>query len=213
MPESPSAERFVRELETYRSPEELEKRRRYFRTGEGQYERGDAFIGVRMGQVFALARAFIDMPPQETEKLFVNEVDEARAGAQSIMDKHDRSKKTLEGHGKELFDLCLRRTGRIKNWDLVDLGAPRVAGRYLSDKPRDVPYGLARSENMWERRTAIVATSYFIRQGDVADAFAIAEAQPDDLNLIHKAAEEGGCARPPRRTAKSCRASCRSSLG
>jgi len=63
-----------------------------------------------------------------------------------------------------------------------------VVGRYLSDKPRDVLYKLARSESLWERRTAIVATSYFIRQGDVADTFEIAEVLlGDDQDLIHKA--------------------------
>jgi 3-methyladenine DNA glycosylase AlkD len=41
---------------------------------------------------------------------------------------------------------------------------------------------------VWERRTAIVATSYFIRQGDVADTFEIAELLFDDHDLIHKAA-------------------------
>ena len=64
-----------------------------------------------------------------------------------------------------------------------------MVGRYLFDKPRDVLYELARSESMWERRTAIVATSYLVRQGDVDDTFGIAEALlGDDHDLIHKAA-------------------------
>ena len=63
-----------------------------------------------------------------------------------------------------------------------------MVGRYLFDKPRDVLYELARSRSIWERRTAIVATSYFIRQGDVADTFEIAELLlDDDHDLIHKA--------------------------
>jgi len=41
---------------------------------------------------------------------------------------------------------------------------------------------------MWERRTAIVSTYYFVRQGDVADTFKIAELLlKDDQDLIHKA--------------------------
>ncbi len=184
-----TARRFVEELETYRSPEEREKYRRYFKTGEGQYGEGDEFMGVRMGQVFALAKDFISMPPEEIERLLESPIHEARAGAMSIMDKQGRRKKSPEGRRKELFDLYLKRTDRINNWDLVDLGAPYVVGGYLSDKPRDVLYELARSENMWERRTAIVATSYFIRQGDVDDTFRIAEVLLDDQeDLIHKAA-------------------------
>jgi hypothetical protein len=183
------AQRFVEELEAYRSPEQREKYQRHFKTGEGEYGEGDVFIGVRMGQVFALAKEFVDMPPQEIEKLLESPVHEARAGALSIMDKQGRSKKTPESRRKELFELYLRRTDRINNWDLVDLGAPYVLGRYLFDKPRDVLYELARSEKVWERRTAIVATSYFIKQGDVADTFEIAEMLlGDDHDLIHKAA-------------------------
>jgi 3-methyladenine DNA glycosylase AlkD len=188
MQENPSAVRFVEELEAHRSSEQRGKYLRYFKTGEGQYGEGDVFIGVRMGQIFSLAREFIDMPPVEIEKLLESPVHEVRAGAMSIMDKQGRKKKTPESRRKELFELYLRRTDRINNWDLVDLGAPYVVGRYLFDKPRGVLYELARSENVWERRTAIVATSYFIRQGDLSDTFMIAEVLlGDDHDLIHKA--------------------------
>jgi hypothetical protein len=187
MPANPNAERFVQALETYRSPEQREKYRRYFKSGEGQYGEGYVFMGVPMGQVFALAKEFIDMPPEDIEKVLESPIHEVRAGATSR---------------KALFELYLRRTDRINNWDLVDLAAPYVVGRYLSDKPRDVLYKLARSESLWERRTAIVATSYFIRQGDVADTFEIAEVLlGDDQDLIHKAAGDG-CAKPARRTAR-----------
>jgi 3-methyladenine DNA glycosylase AlkD len=188
MSTTPTAQRFVEELEAYRSPEQREKYQRYFKTGEGQYGEGDEFIGVRMGQIFALAKEFIEMPPGEIEELLESPVHEVRAGALSIMDKQGRSNKTPESRRKELFDLYLRRTDRVNNWDLVDLGAPYVVGRYLFDKPRDVLWELARSESVWERRTAIVSTSYFIRQGDVNDTFEIAEILlGDDHDLVHKA--------------------------
>ena len=189
MAEDANAERFAERLYAYRSPEQREKYRRYFKLGEGEYGEGDEFVGVRMGQVFALAKEFIEMPPDEIEKLLESPIHEVRAGGLSIMDKQARRKRTPESRRKELFDLYMRRTDRINNWDLVDVACPYVVGGYLSDKPREVLYELARSENMWERRTAIVSTYFFIRQGDVEDTFRIAEVLLDDPeDLIHKAA-------------------------
>jgi hypothetical protein len=102
-----SAERFVGRLEAFRSPEEAKKYLRYFKTGQGQYGEGDEFMGVRMGQVFELARELIEMPPDEIEKLLESPIHEVRAGGLSIMDKQARSKKTTESRRKELFDLYL----------------------------------------------------------------------------------------------------------
>jgi 3-methyladenine DNA glycosylase AlkD len=148
----------------------------------------DVILGVRMGQVFALAREFVDMPLAEIEKLLENPIHEARVGAVSIMDFQARSKKTTEARRKELFDLYINRHDRINTWDLVDRSAPYVVGGYLFDKPRKILYKLARSKNMPERRTAIVSTGYFIRRGDVDDTFKVAEILiNDEQDLIHKA--------------------------
>ena len=148
----------------------------------------DIILGVRMGQVFALAKEFIEMPLAEIEKLLENPIHEARVGAVSIMDFQARSKKTTEARRKELFDLYIKRHDWINTWDLVDRSAPYVMGGYLFDKPRKILYKLARSKKMPERRTAIVSTGYFIRQGDVDDTFKIAEMLINDgHDLIHKA--------------------------
>jgi 3-methyladenine DNA glycosylase AlkD len=182
------ATQFIERLKAHQSPGELNKIQRYFKSGEGEYGEGDKFIGVRMGQVFALAKEFIEMPLKEIEKLLDSPIHEARAGALSIMGQQARSKKTSPERRKELFDLYLRRHDRVNNWDLVDLGALYVVGIYLADKPRDILYKLARSKNIWERRTAIVGTGQLIRQGDVDDTFKIAELLlKDDQDLIHKA--------------------------
>src|SRR6185312_7303021 len=58
----------------------------------------------------------------------------------------------------------------------------------LFDKPRKILYKLARSKDMWERRTAMVSTAYFIRQGDLNDTFKIAEMLLGEKeDLVHKA--------------------------
>jgi 3-methyladenine DNA glycosylase AlkD len=183
------AAQFLKRLKTYQSAAELKKIQRYFKSEAGEYGEGDIFIGVRMGQVFALAKEFMNMAPGEIEKLLESPIHEARVGAVSIMDFQARSKKITESRRKELFDLYISRHDRINNWDLVDRSAPYVVGGYLSDKPRGILYKLARSKNIWERRTSIVSTYYFIRQGDVDDTFKIAELLLfDKEDLIHKAA-------------------------
>jgi len=143
-----------------------------------------------MGQVFALAKEFIEMPPSEIEKLLESPIHEVRAGGCSIMGKQATRKKTPESRRKELYDLYLRRHDRINNWDLVDLASYKVVGSYLFDfdKPRGILYKLARSKDTWERRTAIVSTLYSIGKGDGVDAFKIADILVnDDQDLIHKA--------------------------
>jgi 3-methyladenine DNA glycosylase AlkD len=188
--ESPTctARNFIERLKEYRSPDEAKKILRYFKTGDGAYGEGDKFMGVRMGQVFALAKEFMDMMPDEIEKLLESNVHEVRAGAVSIMDFQARAKKIPASRKEELFDLYLKRHDRINNWDLVDRSAPYVIGGYLFDKPRAILYKLAKSKNMWERRTAIVSTYFFIRQGQVDDTFKIAALLVNDSDdLIHKA--------------------------
>jgi len=189
-PQSPTAQQFMEHIEKYRSPVEAMKMMRYFKTGEGQYGEGDVFMGVRMGQIFELAKAYLHMPLEEIEVLLQSPIHEIRTGALSIIDKQARSKKTSLDRRKLLYELYLRNTQRINNWDLVDICAPHVVGGYLyiSEAARDVLYKLAVSENIWERRTAIVATGYFIRQGDIEDTFRIAELLLNDReDLIHKA--------------------------
>lgn len=183
-----SAEQFVAKLETFRSDEEAQKSRRYFKTGKGEYGEGDEFMGVRMGNIFALAKEFMDMPLAEIEKLLESPIHEVRVGAVSVMDWQARRPKTPATRRKELFDLYIRRHDRINNWDLVDRSAIYIVGGYLFDKPRDILYQLAQSPNIWERRTAMVSTAFFIRQGDLADTFKITELLLNDgQDLIHKA--------------------------
>lgn len=183
-----TAKNFIDGVKSLQSDKELEKIQRYFKSGKGEYSEGDTFIGVRMGHLFALAKEFVQMQPGELKKLLNSPIHEVRAGALSIMDKQGRNNKTTDERRKELYDLYLKSIKKINNWDLVDLGAPFVIGRYLFDKPRTVLYKLAKSKDVWQRRTAIVSTAYFIRQGDLHDTFTIGELLLyDKHDLIQKA--------------------------
>lgn len=169
-----TAQVFIDTLMTYQSDAELKKYERYFSFSDEKPLVGDQFVGVRMGHVFDVAKLFVEMPVKEIEQLMEHAVHEVRAGAMSIMGKAASAKKIPKERLKELYELYLRRHDRVNSWDLVDLAAPQVVGRYLYDKPRKVLYQLAKSKNPYERRTAILSTAHFIRQGEVEETFRIA---------------------------------------
>lgn len=182
------AEHFAKELKKLQSDDELKKHERYFKFVSGDQSSDDYFVGVRMGSIFDLAKKYTDMPIVEIEILMESPIHEIRVGALSIMGQCAKGKRCSDERLKELYELYIRRHDRINNWDLVDLAAYYVVGKYLADKPRDILYKLARSKNMWERRSAIVATAHFIlKQKQVADTFAIAEMLLNDgEDLVHK---------------------------
>jgi len=181
-----TAKLFIEKLSGFQSKSEIEKVKRFFRDSDNS---GNKCLGVRWSVVFKLAKEFSGMSLEEIEKLLESKFYEARMGAVSIMDFQARNKKITENRKKELFDLYINRHDRINNWDLVDRSAPYVIGGYLFDKPRDTLYKLAKSKNVWERRTAIVSTYFFIRKGDINDTFKVAEMLlTDEHDLIHKAA-------------------------
>jgi 3-methyladenine DNA glycosylase AlkD len=183
-----TAKNFIAQLKNHQSDAELKKIQRYFKSEVGDYGHGDKFMGVKMGTLFALAKEFGEMPIEEIEKLLESPIHEVRAGAISIMDKASRNKKISKERLKDFFDLYMRRHDRINNWDLCDLGCLYMTGSYLYDKPHTILYKLAHSKNIWERRTAILSTCYFIRQGEMTDTFKIAEILVNDKeDLIHKA--------------------------
>ena len=171
-----TAKAFITKLKTFQSDDELRKIKGYFKSGEGQYGHGDTFIGVRMGTLFALAKSFVQMSPAQIEVLMDSDIHEARAGAMSIMGQQAMLKTTTEARRKELYDLYLRRHDRINNWDLVDLAAKPVIGQYIADKPRTILRKLAKSKNLWERRTALYACLWFImKEKTVDDTEAVCE--------------------------------------
>ena len=138
-------------------------------------------IGVRMGTVFAIAKANTGMTLTEVDRLLDSDAYEERMVAVSILDFKARTKNADRA---ALYDLWMRRLDRIDTWDYIDRSAPRVVGGYLLDRPRDALFELARSDNRWHRRTAITAAFWIIRAGDLDDPLALCEilaADPEHL--------------------------------
>jgi 3-methyladenine DNA glycosylase AlkD len=161
----------IRALERIADPGRIESVRRFFKDPGA----GTEVMGVPIGKVFPVAKTFADLDLGEVETLLEDCRYEVRMAAVAILDFKARRKGLSQAQRQELFDLYLRRHDRIDNWDLVDRAAPHVVGEYLVDRDRSVLDRLARSADPNERRTALVSTHAFIRRGEVADTFRIAE--------------------------------------
>ena len=173
-------------LREFADPKQAAILARFFKTGPGQYGEGDRFIGIKVPVTRKVAREFKNLPLAEIECLLRSEIHEERLLALVILagqfEKGDDDARRL------IYDAYLANTGRINNWDLVDLSAPQIVGGYLETRSRKPLDRLAKSASLWERRISILATFWFIRRGDFADALRIAkDLLGDREDLIHKA--------------------------
>ena len=82
-----TADAFIARLEALASPVERDKLRRYFRAGEDADPTAEVVLGVRMRDVVALAKEFVDLLPDQIDQLLASPIHQARAGALSIMGK------------------------------------------------------------------------------------------------------------------------------
>ena len=155
---------------------------KFFKTGPGEYGEGDLFIGIRAPVLRSLSKELVDTPLDDLVELLQSPIHEARMLALFIMVLQ------AEQNGDAIYRAYLANTARINNWDLVDVSAAQVVGRYLFERSRKPLTKLAKSKNLWERRIAIVATFHFIRQNDFEDTLALADILLNDTeDLMHKA--------------------------
>lgn len=179
-----TAEDFQLSLSKYASDSDSAFLQRFFKTGPGEYGEGDVFIGVRVPDTRKVCKEFKDLPLGEIQKLLDSPIHEHRLGAVILLVNQFNKNK------EEVYNLYLKNVykGRINNWDIVDSSAHQIVGGYLIDKPHDLLFELAGSDNLWQRRVAVLATFHFIKNGEASTAIEIAEKLlDDDHDLIHKA--------------------------
>lgn len=179
-----------KELKSMADPDKAAILHRFFKTGPGQYGEGDIFIGVMVPQSRQVAKKFSQLPFGEVKILLYSRIHEEGLVALLILAWRYSASSSREKE-EEIVKFYLDNIKQVNNWDLVDLSAPNILGAHLVDNRdrRMLLYRLARSENVWERRIAIVATQTFIRNGDFSDTLKIAEMLLQDRHdLIHKAA-------------------------
>jgi 3-methyladenine DNA glycosylase AlkD len=178
-----------KELKGMADPDKAAIMQRYFKTGLGQYGEGDIFIGVMVPQSRKVAKKFSQLQLVEVKMLLYSHIHEERLVALLILVWRYSSALSSREEKEEIVKFYLDNIKQVNNWDLVDLSAPNILGAHLIDRDRRLLYRLARSENVWERRIAILATYHFIQDGDFSDTLKIAEMLLQDRHdLIHKAA-------------------------
>ncbi len=162
------------------------KMQKYFKTGEGQYGEGDIFLGISTPELRDLAKEYQEITLMDASTLLKSDIHENRVLVLFILilkfNKSDRAQK------KQIYELYLKNTDYINNWDLVDLSAYHIVGSFLFNQDKDMLYFLAKSKNLWERRISIISTFYFIKKGTLSETLKIAEILLNDKeDLIHKA--------------------------
>nr|WP_040455210.1 DNA alkylation repair protein [Kribbella catacumbae] len=184
----------LREIDEAADPKIAETLARYFQVKPGGYGEGDLIIGVKLSTLRVLLKPYLraDLPLPAVEEALASPIHEHRLAILCLLaDRAARALKPRTANAAELaaiYELYLRNTQYIDNWDLVDCSAPQVVGGQLLELPRDPLYKLIASSNLWERRIALVATYQLIRAGETDDTFALAALVLDDQeDLIHKA--------------------------
>lgn len=175
-----------RELEALASPADAVFLQRFFRTGPGEYGEGDRFLGIRVPATRRLVRQYRDLPLKSITTLLHSPWHEARLLALLLL--VSRYRRGGPAEREAIHRVYLANTRFINNWDLVDLSAEHIVGAHVA--PDDIPLleTLARSDSLWERRIAILATFHWIRRGEFGPALRIAGILLHDRHdLIHKA--------------------------
>jgi 3-methyladenine DNA glycosylase AlkD len=169
------------------SKEKAQILQRFFKTGKGEYGEGDIFIGVVVPEIRKLCKKYYkELSFNNLDYFMHSKIHEHRLFA--ILCLTYKYEKADEYEQRRIFDYYLKNTKYINNWDLVDLSAPKIVGRYLKDKDRDILYKLVKSNSLWEQRVAVLATASFIYDHDFKDILRFSEMLINHKHdLIHKA--------------------------
>lgn len=133
-----------------------------------------------------LARAYQELSSPEVSRLLASRWHEERFLAVLILVRQYQIGSPRQR--SSIYRLYLRRRRQINNWDLVDCSAEYVIGAQLRDGDRAILTRLARSQRVWDRRIAIMATFHYVKRGEYGETLKLARLLLSDRHdLIHKA--------------------------
>lgn len=175
-----------RRLEELADKEKAQVLQRFFKTGPGEYGEGDLFLGIKVPQLRKLAKEYEGIALKEAKQLLRSSIHEQRLLALLILIR--KFSKGDVGARKRIYELYLRNTQYINNWDLVDVSAEHVVGAYLMERNKEQLYRLAKSDSLWERRISILSTFHYVKHNEFSETLKISKMLlSDEEDLIHKA--------------------------
>ena len=180
----------INELKKKSNKSQAALAQRFFKTAKGEYGYGDVFIGVRVPVIRQIARKYQILSLSEIEKLTSSKLHEVRlCGLVIITMQFKRAKGEVAQ--KRLFDFYLKqiKKGRVNNWDLVDVTAPIMGGYLLpGSDSMQLLKRLAKSKDLWQRRSAILFTFAYIRKNELNPTISMVKLLINDKHdLIQKA--------------------------
>jgi 3-methyladenine DNA glycosylase AlkD len=120
--------------------------------------------------VARVARRFAALPDDEVDALLWSEPVENRLAALRILVARFRDGDTAERERIVERYLAAARGERVDDVVLVDASAEHILGDWLVDRPHGTLFALAKSDIVWERRIALLATLASVKRGDAATA-------------------------------------------
>ena len=161
----------------------------FFKTGKGEYGEGDVFIGITVPDNRSVSRRYHSIPLNQIETMLMEPVHEFRlAGLLALVEAYKRAKNDPV-RCREIAEFYLANARCCNNWDLVDLSSQYILGEYMILTGNDnTAWQLAQSDNMWERRIAIVSMLAFVRKSLLDTPMALAGALlHSEESLLQKA--------------------------
>lgn len=177
----------IQEFLNLKNPDQAAHLMRFFKTGKGQYGENDKFLGLKVPQTRELVKnLYGQVELQELNELAKNEYHEIRLFALLMLVKIYEKQPNLR---KDVFEMYLSNVETINNWDLVDLTASKIAGRYCFETKNNKPLiKLSNSKHLWSERISIVSQWSIIKKGEYALTLELCEKfLTHKHDLMHKA--------------------------
>ena len=196
-----TAEKIISEMTALKDEIQRKNLMRFFKTGKGEYGEGDEFLGLRCPQTREIVKKYYkETSLEEAETLIKNTFHEIRlCGFLILVEKYAKIKeknpvdKMLKRD--EIIRVYLKNSEFANNWDLVDMSAPKLLGKWFleksmitDDEKTQIVDNLAHSKNLWQRRISMVFSWWTSRQNrpDIALKYALIHLS-DKHDLMQKA--------------------------